>query len=275
MHVRLYTPPPPLSRFVEYLWFQDGAAPPHAMERIVPSGTTELVIALHDTPLQMGRDREGSALEPVGSTVVCGPQSSPFVIDTRAQGRLVGVHFRPGGAYPFFAPPATELCDARVALDDLWGRTAATLRERLVSAPTAAARFVHLEHALLARATRPLARHPAVAHALRALDGAAPAVSVGSLTEEAGLSARRFIELFRREVGLTPKLFARMRRLHTVLRRLQEPAHAPWVDMALEHGYFDQAHLIRDFQRFTGLAPTVYLARRGASLNHIVLPGVG
>jgi AraC-like DNA-binding protein len=273
MHV--HVPPPPLSRFVEYIWLQEGAAPAHAMERIVPTGTTELVIALHETPLPMAGDRAGGVLERVGSTVLCGTQSSPFVIDTRVQSLLVGVHFRPGGAFPFFAPPAAELRDARVPLEDLWGGAAAVLHEQLVAAPTAAARFALLERTLLARAARPLARHPSVAYALGALDTAAQAVTVASVTRETGLSARRFIELFSREVGLTPKLFARVRRLQAVLRRLEDPAGAAWVEVALEHGYFDQPHLIRDFQRFTGLAPTAYLARRGADLNHIVLPEVG
>lgn len=274
MRVRVYVPPPPLSRFVECLWSQEGVPPPHTRERIVPSGTTELVIALHDTPLRMGGDR-GGMLEHVSAAALCGPQSSPFVIDTRAQGRLVGVHFKPGGAFPFFAPPAAELRDAVVGLGDLWGGAAAVLRERLAAAPTAATRFALLERTLLAHAARPLARHPAVAYALRALDSVAPAVAVASVTEETGLSARRFIELFGREVGLTPKLFARVRRLQGVLRRLEDPAHAAWLELALTHGYFDQPHLIRDFRRFTGLAPTAYLARRGPSLNHIELPEAG
>jgi AraC-like DNA-binding protein len=274
MHVRLHTPRAPLSRFVEYLWFQEGAAPPHLLEGIVPSGTTELVFALYDRPLCM-TERGGGVLERVGLAALCGTQSSPFVIDTRTQDRLIGVHFRPGGASPFFAPSAVELRDTRVALDDLWGGAAAILREHLANAPTTEARFALVEDALLARAARPLARHPAVAYAISALDNAAEAVTVVSVTKETGLSPRRFIELFSREVGLTPKLFARVRRLQAVLRRLENPGGAAWVEVALAHGYFDQAHMIRDFQRFTGLAPTAYLSRRGAALNHITLPEGG
>ena len=76
------------------------------------------------------------------------------------------------------------------------------------------------------------------------------------------MSARRFIELFSREVGLTPKLYARVRRLQAVLRRLEDPAGAAWVQVALAHGYFDQAHLIRDFNRFAGSSPGDFLRRR-------------
>ncbi len=274
MHSRFHVPPPPLSRFVEYIWLQEGPAPSHPLERIVPSGTSELVIALDDAPLRTA-DREGGVLESVGSALYCGAQSSPFVIDTQSQGLLIGVHFKPGGACPFCSPPAVELRTARVGLCELWGGAAAVLCQDLAAASTAAARFGLLDNTLLARAARPLARHPAVAYGIGALDGAEGAVTVAAVTEKTGLSGRRFIELFDREVGLTPKLFARVRRLQAVLLRLQDPGDAAWVEVALAHGYFDQAHMIRDFQQFTGLAPTAYLVQRGTALNHVTLPEGG
>ena len=120
-----------MSHFVEYLWLQEGAAPPHVLERIVPTGTTELVIALHDTPLRVAGDRVGGMPECVGSSIVCGTQSWPFVIDTRAQSLLIGVHFRAGGAFPFFVPPAAELRDLCVGLDDLWSDAAAISHEQV------------------------------------------------------------------------------------------------------------------------------------------------
>ena len=270
--LRIHTPSAPLSRYIDYLWFQE--APPGAHERIVPSGTTELVVALHDRPLCLG-DNGHDAPKPVGSAVLCGTHAGPFVIETHADDRLIGVHFRPGGAFPFFAPPAGELHGTRLVLDDLWGRAAATLRERLAAAPTVDAQFALLEEALLAQAGRPLQRHPAVAHALGALEAAADVVTIAALVKETGLSARRFIELFRREVGLSPKLFAQVRRLQRVLGRLEDPAGASWTEVALDHGYFDQPHLVRDFQRFAGLSPRAYLARPGAAMNHVTLPDRG
>jgi hypothetical protein len=124
--VRLFTPPRPLSDFVDYLWFQEGCAVPQARECIVPSGTAELVFALHDRPLRLS-DCDG-VLRSVGPAAFCGTHASPFVIDSGSQDGLFGVHFRPGGAFPFFSPPASELEDVRCSLADLW-RGAAVLRE--------------------------------------------------------------------------------------------------------------------------------------------------
>lgn len=267
--VRLFTPTRPLSDFVDYFWFQEGCTAPQARECIVPSGTAELVFALHDRPLRLS-DCEG-VLRSVGSAAFCGTHASPFVIDTGSQNGLVGAHFRPGGAFPFFPPPASELEDARCSLDDLW-RGAAILSEQLAEAASLEERFGILERTLLAHAARPLAHHPGVAHALAKLGGGTETGSIAALVQDTGLSARRFIELFRREVGLTPKLFARMRRFQAVLGRLENPAGAAWTDVALAHGYFDQPHLVRDFRTFAGLPPTAYLARRGAAMNHVVLP---
>ena len=84
---------------------------------------------------------------------------------------------------------------------------------------------------------------------------------VRKLTREAGVSDHRFIDVFRSEVGLSPKLFHRVQRFQRVLiqvRRLPEPE---WEQLALEAGYFDQSHLIRDFRAFSGFSPADYLRR--------------
>ena len=104
MTVHLHRPPPPLAAFIDCLWEQVGAAPSHALERNVPSGTSELVIGLGPTPLRVGRGDAAPA--PVAAAALCGVQSAPFLIDPRAPEIVLGVHFRPGGAFAFFAAPA-------------------------------------------------------------------------------------------------------------------------------------------------------------------------
>ncbi|HEX8691955.1 MAG TPA: AraC family transcriptional regulator [Longimicrobium sp.] len=255
---RAVVPPPPLSELVALLWLYEGYAPPHARERLLPTGTVELVIDL----------REGPAGG--GGAVVCGAHSQFFEIDTVAEASVMGVHFRPGGAFPFFAPPAGELHNLHVSLDDLWGAAAGELRERLLAARTPEARFRVLGDFLLARAVRPLARHPAVARALREF-ARAPGRTVAEVAAETGFSRRRFIELFGAEVGLTPKLFCRVRRFQEVVRLVHPEPRVDWARVALECGYFDQAHFIHDFQAFSGLTPSAYLAQRSEHMNHVPL----
>jgi methylphosphotriester-DNA--protein-cysteine methyltransferase len=90
------------------------------------------------------------------------------------------------------------------------------------------------------------------------------------VTDQIGLSQRRFIQVFRDEVGLTPKLFCRIQRFQEVLRRIGKGQQFEWVDVALDCGYYDQAHFINDFQAFSGLNPTAYLAHpRDRNPNHV------
>ena len=255
--LRAVVPPPPLSEFVALLWLYEGYAPPHPKERLLPTGTVELVI---DLRAETGGD----------GAVVCGAHSEFFEIETPAEASVMGVHFKPGGAFPFFAPPAGELHNLHVALADLWGAAAGELRERLLAASTPERRFRILEEHLLARAVRPLARHPAVTHALAQFEGARVR-TVAEVSGQIGLSRRRFIELFDAQVGLTPKLFCRVRRFQEVVRTVHAGPRVDWARVALACGYFDQAHFIHDFQAFSGLTPSAYLAHRTQHMNHVPL----
>lgn len=273
MVYRAYIPHPPLSGFVHKLWSDEGYDPPHAKERALPTGTIELIINLLDDEMRV-YDRQNHA-EPqrFRGALICGAHSGYFVIDTAQQSAVMGVHFRPGGAFPFLGVPARELRDAHVSLDALWGPDAVWLRERLLEAATPEARFRILEQALLARIEKKSpAPHPAVSFALGEFLSVPHARRISKVTDRTGLSQRRFIQVFNEEVGLTPKLFCRVRRFQEIVRHLESrERNVEWAEVALASGYYDQAHFIRDFQAFCGLTPTAYLTQRGERLNHVPL----
>ena len=167
--------------------------------------------------------------------------------------------------------PAGELQDTNVELDTLWGAEARDLREQLLAAKTPEAKFHALEHALLAKIVKPLdPPHPAVQFAVgnfRRL----PNRAVSSVTDQIGLSERRFIRLFAEQVGLTPKLFCRVQRFQKVLRHIARSSSIDWTEIALSCGYFDQAHFIHDFRAFSGINPSSYLLQQTAHRNHVPL----
>jgi AraC-like DNA-binding protein len=200
---------------------------------------------------------------------LCGPHSSFFVIDTAQQDSVIGVHFKPGGAFPFFKMPASELHNLHVSLEDLWGHEAGLLRQRLLESPTPERKFQVLEECLLARAFRPLQRHRTVDCALRLFRNIHTAPAMAELADEIGISSRHFIQLFSQQVGLTPKLFARVRRFQRVLQQIRTGAEFSWADMAAACGYFDQAHFIHDFKEFSGINPMTYMAQKTDHLNHV------
>ena len=260
-------PIPVLAPFVASLGYFEGEFA-HAREARVPTGCLQLVVNLYEDRVRW-YDGPGYATgHTVAGTVLCGTTPGPVGIDTADQRAVVCVAFRPGGGYPFFVPPAAELNDPVVPLDALWGPAAARLRERLLAAPTPRAALAVIEQTLCAQAIRPLEADPTVAAAVRGLERGLP---VAAVTERLGGSQRTLVRRFAAQVGLSPKRFARLRRMHRLLASLPGRAHLDWAGLAVEHGYFDQAHLIHDFRAITGTTPGGYRPRRPEDHNHLPL----
>jgi AraC-like DNA-binding protein len=265
-----HIPGPPLNNFVELFWFYVGFPKrPHKKERLMPDGSVELVINLNEDESRIYDREHLDKCDRLPGTLVCGPHSGFFVIDTAEQDSVMGIHFKPGGAFPFFSAPVDELHNLHVSLEDLWGPEAGLLRERLLEAPTPEKKFQVLETSLLAQAWKPLERHRAVGFALGLFRNIHTAPAIADVTDQIGISSRRFIQLFSNEVGLTPKLFCRVRRFQQVLKKIHTGAEIDWIDLAISCGYFDQAHFIHDFNAFSGINPTTYLVQKTEHLNHV------
>jgi AraC-like DNA-binding protein len=254
----VYRPPPPLASSVDFLWESGSYVRPHRTERVLPTGAIDLVIDLAPD----GRD----------CGTVSGARSTFLLLDTSRPREFIGVRFKIGGGFVFFAP-AGALRDLRIPLETVWGRAALELRERLAGVAPGAARFALLERFLLRRLDRERRPHPAVRHALVCLRRSQGSASIGVLADECGLSRRRFIEVFRDQVGLTPKLFGRLCRFRRSLAAIGAAQQVDWADLAPACGYSDQPHFIHDFRAFTGLTPSVYLHHRTAHVNHVRDPG--
>jgi len=245
-----------LSAFVDFFWAYEGFAPAHARERLLPMGTMELVFR---------NDDDGRA-----ATGVAGPRSEFFVLDTSRPFSIVGVHFKAGGGFPFFGVPCDELHNRNVDLDAVWGASAIGVRDRLWETNTHEQRFRVLEDTLLTRARGRLHQHPGVRHALGVFDRCHCARPVNDVVDEIGISPRRFGDLFRSEVGLSPKTYCRVRRFNEALERIERAADVDWLDVALSCGYFDQAHFNHDFHAFSGITPSTYLRDR-ESRTHVAI----
>src|SRR5262249_40628 len=112
---------------------------------------------------------------------------------------------------------------------------------------------------------------PAVDYALHHFCRLPHATTIASITGAIGHSHRRFIQLFRQQVGLTPKAFCRVLRFQQSLITVHGARQVDWSEVALDCGYFDQAHFIHDFQWFWGMTASAYLAAATPHLNHVPL----
>jgi AraC-like DNA-binding protein len=270
MFYRSYIPAPPLCQFIDRFWLCSDT-PEHPRERILPSGTIELVINLQGDEIRIYDPSDPDCSRRYSGAVVSGPYRRFFVIDPQQHASIMGVHFRPGGATPFLGVSARELTDAHVDLENLWGPTAAELRERLWTATTPAQRFAVLEAALFRRLRQPQERRGVIRVALDAFEQAGEETMVRDVARWFGLSQRRFIQLFAAEVGVTPKLYCRVRRFQRAREQVRNATAANWAAIAVACGYFDQSHMIRDFAQFSGLSPVAYLQQRSEQVlpNHV------
>ncbi len=262
-------PVPPLAPFVEILWSWQSFHQPHRLERLLPDGSMQLVVNLAEDETRTYDPDELTSVRRLPGAVLNGAHSRHFVLDTAEQRAVAGIVFRPGAARAFFRLPAGELQNQMLPLDAVWGQIAHELRERLLATPIPEQRLELMEQILLARQLRDDGPHPAVRFAVGEFLRGPDIRSVADVTNSIGLSSRRFIELFREEVGLTPKLFCRIRRFRRALRRIQAGAPHHWPDLALSCGYFDQAHFIHDFRAFSGISPTRYAVAGPRHLSHV------
>jgi AraC-like DNA-binding protein len=250
-----------LAAFVEQFWYCEGYDVPHRKERVIPNGRFQLIIDLSES---------------TAPPLVVGMRTRYSVLDTAQLRCMMGIVFRAGGARALLNVSAGEFYNREVPLDLVMGRTAAAdLRDRLREAATPSERFHILEMSLLdavrARAQEKLALHPAVRYALREFQNAPHIRKVLDVTKDAGLSRRRFAQLFREQIGLTPKLYCRLHRFRDVVRRISAGTSVDWADLAVAGGYCDQAHLAHEFRAFSGLTPSAWLAHHRPFTNHAVM----
>ena len=246
----------PLAPFIDCFWIHCGYRQPHSRERVLPTATADVIFSVDSG----GRPR----------SCVAGPRTAFVELETSRPFSAIGIHFKPGGASPFFGVPSSELRDRHVTLDLLWGSFAATIADRLWSASAPEDRFSVLDDALHQNMRQPLLRHPAVPYAVAALERLRGERSVAAVARELGMSSRRLLDVFQPEVGLSPIAFQRIRRFAAVLRRLERAAAVDWTDLALSSGYYDQAHFNHDFRAFSGVNPSAYL-RRQTSRTHVAI----
>ena len=161
-----------------------------------------------------------------------------------------------------FGVPMHVLARRVVALEDLLGGSGRELLERLHDAPGWAERFDILDAELTRRLARAVPPSPAVAWAWRRVVATEGRVEVSALAAELGWSRKHLSASFREHVGLPPKVMARVLRFQRAVRLLERRNGDRLGEIALDCGYYDQAHFNRDFRAFAGSTPTEYLARR-------------
>ncbi|HEY1101518.1 MAG TPA: helix-turn-helix transcriptional regulator [Myxococcota bacterium] len=238
---REHAPHPALRAHVRVLWTLAGPCDDPAPQTLLPDGAMSLWLNFGDAIAGAGHDVA------TGSAALLGEVRRPLEVASAGVLDIVGVTFWPGHARAFVDASLAELADRLVVTPPLL----ASLNDVVDAAP--GDRIARLQHVLL-RALRP-ARAPSalMRHAFSRLDHD-DAPDIAALARDAGLSTRQLERRFADELGTSPKQMASVLRFRRALAAMQVDA-PDFVDIAYRCGYADQAHLIRDFARYTGAPP--------------------
>jgi len=171
-------------------------------------------------------------------------------------GRVVGIKFRPGAFQPFYGRSVHQLTNRVLPLSAVFGRDGDELAEAVRAEPDGP--FAVMEAFLRTRLPAPDPSLEVLADIVRTMLEDPAVVRVDQLAARHAMSPRTLQRLFRRYVGVSPKWVLRRYRLHEAAERIAEGRDGDWAATALELGYFDQAHFIRDFKALVGASPAQY-----------------
>lgn len=244
-----YRPGPYLSPFVRNYWILQAAngSAVCGRQHVTPDGCIDIIF------------RRRSPTEAFTAFVV-GAMTRPIFEDLAPRAEYLGIRLAPGGFGHFFPVPAGELTDRIVPLEYL--SASSRLIEAVANAPDGRARLQAIEEGL-GRWLRSAEPEPILATALDTILASGGMVSVARLARRAGWSPRHLQRVFRERVGVGPKMFCRIVRFKGALHTLRHRRRPDLLQVALEAGYYDQAHFIHDFDRFYGSSPSTVCRDRG------------
>ena len=186
---------------------------------------------------------------------------------------FVAVRFRSGALRHFCPLPLSQLANNALSIDDVWGGCGSEVAERVAQAGSREQRVALIERWLLSCLERYRKDQPAIEAALHALYYRHRDVRIDALAERIGMSRRHFERVFREQIGITPKAFQRNARLNLTVRELLLSSGGDTLGVALDHGYYDQAHFVHDFQSLVGKTPSAFL-NSAASEAHFYNPPI-
>jgi AraC-like DNA-binding protein len=249
-----YQPSVRLARLVERFWFLEGTAT-GAADAIIPDGRIELIFH-YNGAFWRHTARQSPLRQP--ASLLVGQMTGPVILTPDGQIGVAAIRLRPAAARTLLGFSLRDVAEQFVDLEAIFPSTSA-LRQRLGEAADDGMRVAALEQWLVDHACpSPRADVEAAVQAIFDTSGRA---SIDALATYTGLGVRRLERQFQADVGLTPKTLSRIVRLQAALRLVR--AGRPLPDVALACGYYDQAHMARDFRQLASISPAAWQSHAG------------
>jgi len=248
----------PLSQFVEVLIYYEGVQFAHSVDRFLPNGDTEILIDFHDTPQFIYDNDSLKEIQACRHVWASGVRTKPITIPSGTDAAMMVISFKKGKAAPFFPFPMNEIADCVVDADLVWGSDFGDLRERLLETADIDLRFTIVEDFLVRKFYSKMIVNPCVAFAVEEMTHRPDRLTIARMNAQIGYSQKHFTDMFRKQIGVTPKAYLKIMRFQKAVRTIDAAASVDWASLSQECGFYDQAHFINDFKHFSGFTPAKY-----------------
>lgn len=271
MILQFHIPPPPLAHYVELITYYKGYNPPHTIERLLPDGGIDLIIDLTNVPKHIYDNETLTEIQSCKRAWISGMRTEYISIQARAaESEMLVIRFRPGMAWSFLHMPVLEIKDKVVDAELVFGNELLSFREQLLEQAEPVQKFTIAEQYLLRRIKNHFEIHPAIRYCISQIGGNPSQASIREITHKTGYSSKHLISLFGKYAGINPKQYVSVLKFQQAVQLLENnPGQINWTSLALDCGYYDQAHFINEFKRFSGFNPSAYMELRGDYINYI------
>ena len=257
MNYQVYTPSPELQPFIKCFWsLEDEKQDDTVKQRVLPDGCMEMIFHYGDPYRQYFED--GSSIIQPGSFVF-GQITKYIEIAPTGSSGIISARFLPEGTGPFINMPATALENKAVPIAEIFADGAA-FEQQIVNAPTNEKRIQLIENFLLSKLIEPHTIDAITRSCVEAIFQSRGQIGVVELAGKMKINRRHMERKFTTLIGMSPKQLARVARLQSTLKMLEQKKFISLTSLAYENGYYDQAHFIKDFKDFTGQSPKSFYA---------------
>lgn len=269
MIFRAHIPRFPLDQFVEIIIYYEGVQHLHKVDRFLPNGDTEILIDFHDAPQFVYDNDTLKEIQACNHVWASGLRTEPITIPSGTDAAMMVIAFKKGKAAPFFPFPMNEIADSVVDADLVWDSDFGRLREKLLGTKDLDQRFTMVEDFLINKFLGQLDMNPCVAFAVTEMTNNPDQIRIAAMNHRIGYSQKHFTEMFRKQVGVTPKSYLKIMRFQKAIRTIDLSQSPDWGRISQDCGFYDQAHFINDFKHFSGFTPAKYAEIQTNYQNYI------
>lgn len=249
---------PPLSQYIQAIFYYKDFMPDHSIERVVPTGHIFLIFELDDFPRHTYDNQNLQIQQTFTKVWISGVHQNYISISAHQKSAMFVIQFKPYGAYPFLPVSVQDLTEKICPADKIFGEEILNLRTTILKAETPVQKFTLAQKWLEEQRDKNKKPTKEFIELIDTLEKA-PASQFNQVLENYRYTPKHLISQFKKYLGLRPKYYQRILRFNEILQKMKKKEMLSWSQIAYSCGYSDQSHFIKEFKHFSGFNPEAFI----------------